>query len=53
MEQLSLFDFFNAEKNDEITFTPDIQEELIRLMSQALIDVYRKGGDTYETDEKT
>lgn len=54
MEQLSLFDFLTEEESKEkSTFTSEIQEELILVLSQAIMDVYRKESDQHERKENT
>ncbi len=52
MEQLSLFDFLiEAEKKEEIVFTSETQEELMSVISQAIIDVYKNGRIQNETNK--
>ena len=54
MEQLSLFTILNDKKHKKgITFPSEIQEELILVLSQAIMEVYRKERDENETDENS
>jgi hypothetical protein len=54
MEQLSLFELLTeSEKRDGTIFPSEIQDELILLMSHAILEVYTKEKDCNETDKET